>query len=34
MLCLEPGVYAADRAGTGLQLVELTGAVRSVANFR
>jgi len=27
-------VYGADRAGTGLHIVELTGAARSVANFR
>ena len=27
-------IYGADRAGTGLHIVELTGAARSVANFR
>jgi hypothetical protein len=27
-------VYAADRAGTGLHIVELTGAARKVANFQ
>ncbi|OFW03445.1 MAG: hypothetical protein A3I61_16745 [Acidobacteria bacterium RIFCSPLOWO2_02_FULL_68_18] len=27
-------VYGADRAGTGLHILELTGAARSVANFR
>lgn len=27
-------VYAADRAGTGLHILELTGAARSVANIR
>jgi hypothetical protein len=27
-------VYAADRAGTGLHILELTGAARNVANFR
>lgn len=27
-------IYGADRAGTGLHIVELTGAARGVANFR
>jgi hypothetical protein len=27
-------IYAADRAGTGLHIVELTGAARKVANFQ
>ena len=33
MLCLEPGVFAAGRAGTTRHIVELTGAARSVADF-
>jgi hypothetical protein len=26
--------YAADRAGTGLHILELTGAARTIANIR
>jgi hypothetical protein len=27
-------IYGADRAGTGMHILELTGSARQVANFR